>query len=65
MASETTPWHAAYPKPKNSNPEEINRSEVLERLRQGEQPGREFLLVDLRRNDHEVRLATGSNAEKV
>lgn len=57
MASEL-PWHAAYPKPKNTAPDVISRSEVLERLNRGEQPGRDFLLIDLRRNDHEVRPIT-------
>lgn len=54
MASEGAPWHEAYPNPKNTA-ETISRSEVLERLNHGEQPGRDFLLVDLRRNDHAVR----------
>jgi hypothetical protein len=54
MVSEGAPWHEAYPNPKNTA-ESISRSEVLERLNHGEQPGRDFLLVDLRRNDHEVR----------
>jgi arsenical-resistance protein 2 len=59
MASETGPWHAAYPKPKNTDPQSISRSEVLKRLDNGEEPGRDFLLVDLRRSDHEVRLGLG------
>jgi hypothetical protein len=54
MASEPAPWHAAYPKPKNTA-ETISHSEVLGRLNRGELPGRDILLVDLRRNDHEVR----------
>ncbi len=55
MPTENTPWHAAYPKPKNTSPDSISRSELLERLNRGKQPGRDFLLIDLRRNDHEVR----------
>lgn len=58
MASEGAPWHAAYPKPKNADPEAISREEVLRRLNRGNQPDRDFLLVDLRRNDHEVRCRT-------
>jgi hypothetical protein len=54
MALETAPWHAAFPKPQ-STAQTISRSEVLARLKGGEVPGRDFLLVDLRRNDHEVR----------
>jgi hypothetical protein len=62
MASEGPPWHAVYPNPKNTA-EAISRSEVLERLNHGEQPGRDFLLVDLRRNDHEVRHIIVNGAE--
>lgn len=58
MASEAVPWHAAYPKPKNTAPGSISRSELMERLNRGEQPGLDFLLIDLRRNDHEVRRIT-------
>lgn len=47
------PWHAAYPEPR-SNPESIERSKVLELLKEGKQSER-FVLVDLRRTDHEVR----------
>ncbi len=54
MAFEAPPWHAAFPKPKNSAPESITRSELLEKLRHSQQPGRDFLLIDLRRTDHEV-----------
>lgn len=58
MALGTAPWHAAYPDPKNTAPEHITRFELLEKFRRGEQPGRDFLLVDLRRNDHEVHPRT-------
>lgn len=54
MPTEDTPWHAAYPEPKNTSPDSVSRSDLLERLNRGEQPGRDFLLIDLRRNDHEV-----------
>lgn len=54
MASEAPPWHAAYPKPIRTA-ESISGAEVLEKFNRGEQPGREFLLIDLRKNDHEVR----------
>jgi arsenical-resistance protein 2 len=64
MASEPAPWHAAYPNPR-STPETISRSEVLERLKRGELPGRDILLVDLRRNDHEVRRIPASGTRLI
>jgi hypothetical protein len=52
MATEA-PWHAGYPAPK-SETKTISREEVLELYSAGKQPGVDFLLIDLRRNDHEV-----------
>ena len=49
------PWHAAYPPPKNENPPSIRRNEVLQLFRDGKKVGKDFILVDLRRTDHEVR----------
>lgn len=55
-ASETpAPWHAAYPEPRNSKRETITREEVLDMMKNGGVAGRDFILVDLRRADHEVR----------
>ncbi|KAK3933880.1 arsenical-resistance protein 2 [Diplogelasinospora grovesii] len=56
MSMETpapTPWCAAYaaPKPEAAT---IPREEVLVMLKE-RRPGKDFVLVDLRRNDHEVR----------
>ncbi|MCJ1346363.1 hypothetical protein MMC31_004579, partial [Peltigera leucophlebia] len=58
--SQTNPaWHAAYPSPKNSNPESISRAELLQLLRlhynsdRHEKPKKDFTLIDLRRMDHE------------
>ncbi|KAH8882368.1 Rhodanese-like protein [Thozetella sp. PMI_491] len=49
------PWHAAYPTPKREA-KSISRSEVLSMLIDGENIARkDFVLVDLRRNDHEAR----------
>ena len=58
MATDTTPppWHAAFPPPRNENPGSISREELLQRFKSGEQAGVDFLLVDLRRLDHEVGL---------
>lgn len=51
-----TPWHAAYQAPRNAEPESLTREQVLEMLKSnGSSRGTgKFLLVDLRRNDHEV-----------
>lgn len=56
------PWHAAYPPPKNSSPESISRAELLQLLllHYNNSDGHEtkakkdFVLIDLRRMDHEV-----------
>lgn len=49
-----SPWDPAYPVAKNQNPSTITRSEVLKMLREGKQPGKDFVLVDLRREDRTV-----------
>lgn len=50
------PWHAAYPLPRNS-PATISREEVLGMIKRSvENPNRDYVLVDLRRNDFEVKL---------
>ena len=57
MASEAAaaPWHAAYPTPR-AQVQTISRDEVLELLKEtkAEPEKRDFVLVDLRRNDFEV-----------
>ena len=50
------PWHAAYPRPSNPKPDAITREEVLNMMKSGEVAGRDFILVDLRRTDHEAGL---------
>jgi len=58
-ASSSAPWHAAYPAPRNSQPEGIRREDVLEMMKLGEKKaGMNYVLVDLRRNDHEVNFHT-------
>ncbi|KAF2687104.1 Rhodanese-like protein [Lentithecium fluviatile CBS 122367] len=63
MATETPaappPWHAAYPAPRNPTPASMTREEVLAMMKQS-QAGRDFVLVDLRRNDHEGGTIRGS-----
>ena len=48
-------WYDAYPRPQHTSPSAINRNDLLALLQSGKRPGKDFLLVDLRRNDHEVR----------
>jgi len=47
------PWYAAYPAPK-SEVVTISRDVVLEMLKSTPVEKRDFILVDLRRNDFEV-----------
>ncbi|OQV03439.1 Rhodanese-like domain-containing protein isoform 2 [Cladophialophora immunda] len=51
-SQEEKPWHAHFPAPRETDPQAITREDLLERFRQGQSGGRDFLLVDLRRNDH-------------
>lgn len=57
MSSSTTtperPWHEAFPAPR-STAASITREEVLRWFQEGKKPGKDFVLVDLRRVDHEV-----------
>lgn len=61
MSAPTTspekPWHAAYPSPRCQAPASISPTSLLHALQSGRKPGIDFLLIDLRRNDHEVRSA--------
>jgi hypothetical protein len=52
MTDQEQPWYAAYPQAK-ADPEPINRSEVLQLLKQGKED-KDSVLVDLRRTDYEV-----------
>lgn len=47
-------WYDAYPKVKSQRLEPISRSDLLDLIHSGALPGRDFLLVDLRRDDHRV-----------
>ena len=56
-ASPPSPWHAAYPAPRHSQLEGICREAVLEMTKlQEKEAGKDFVLIDLQRNDHEVIL---------
>ncbi|KAK5187901.1 hypothetical protein LTR99_011172, partial [Exophiala xenobiotica] len=51
--SKTPAWHDAYPKPRNPLPNVVKRDDLLQWLKDGQKSGVDFLLVDLRRTDHE------------
>jgi len=51
MASEQQPWHAAFPKP--TSPAFISREDTLA-LFSTKTPGKDFILIDVRRTDFEV-----------
>lgn len=56
-AASPPPWYAVYPAPRNS-PATILREEVLDMMKAGGvAAGKDYLLVDLRRNDHEVNIS--------
>lgn len=46
-------WHASYPAPKAIVPA-VTRETVLSWMREGKLPGKDFVLVDVRRTDYEV-----------
>lgn len=52
--ADTDPY-AAYPAPSHTSPKTIDK-EALFKLIHQKQPGKDFLLIDVRRNDHEVLL---------
>jgi hypothetical protein len=55
-AGSSAPWYAAYPAPRNPSPISMQREDVLEMIMHSE-AGKDFILVDLRRNDHDVCLS--------
>ncbi|MCJ1399376.1 hypothetical protein MMC11_002578 [Xylographa trunciseda] len=54
------PWHAAFPAPQTSSPATIPRAAVLQWFSDGKQSGRDFVLVDLRKEDHKGGTICGS-----
>lgn len=56
--AEEPAWHAAFPAPRHqsSSLPDVEKEDVLALLKDGKLPGDRggFLLVDVRRNDHEV-----------
>lgn len=63
--SKTPAWHDAYPKPRNPLPNVVKRDDLLQWLKDGQKSGVDFLLVDLRRTDHEVTIAAKQNYDTV
>ena len=54
--AEKRAWHEAYPLPRNQTPAAISPEDLLARIKRGDKAGVDFLLIDLRRTDHEVNL---------
>ncbi|KAH6971030.1 Rhodanese-like domain-containing protein [Ilyonectria sp. MPI-CAGE-AT-0026] len=55
------PWYAAFPAPRESQPGGVTREELLKMLKGCDKfADRDFILVDLRRNDHEGGTIRGS-----
>ncbi|GAB1199023.1 hypothetical protein APSETT444_008355 [Aspergillus pseudonomiae] len=59
MSTPEAPWHAAYPAPRTTAAK-LPRQELLQWLKEGKQPGKDFVLVDLRRADFEGGTIRGS-----
>ncbi|KAF3038544.1 hypothetical protein E8E12_008786 [Didymella heteroderae] len=60
VTSPPPPWHAAYPAPRTT-PVTILREDVLNMIkRSASTSSKEYILVDLRRNDHEGGTICGS-----
>jgi hypothetical protein len=53
---EERPWHAAYPAP-TAAASIVTREMVMSWMQAGRLPGKDFVLVDLRRTDYEVSLS--------
>ncbi|EXJ74496.1 oxidoreductase [Cladophialophora psammophila CBS 110553] len=58
--AQASAWYDAYPKPRTQSPATLSRQELLQWLQDGKKPGADFLLVDLRRTDHEGGTIKGS-----
>lgn len=53
------PWLAAYPLPKCTDQPSIPRTEILRLFQDGYKQGKDFVLIDLRRTDHNVTSTQG------
>lgn len=45
-------WYDGYPAVKSQDVPVLSRSDLLGMIKSGASPGQDFILVDLRRNDH-------------
>ena len=55
MSSDPAPWYSVYPTPSTPPPPSISRDRVLDLIKYSEgAEKRDYVLVDVRRNDHEV-----------
>ena len=54
MGEQPIPWEQVVPGAYNTSPASITRDALLEMFRAGRKPGLNFLLVDVRREDHKV-----------
>ena len=50
-STEETPWYSKYPVARTRSPASISREYVLDMIKGGQ---KDFILIDLRRADHEV-----------
>lgn len=48
------PWFEAYPPPKNRQSETVTREGLRQWILEGQSTDKKFILVDVRREDHEV-----------
>lgn len=58
--SSEAPWYVAYPAARNKNPSTLSRVDLLASIKEGKKPGKDFVLVDLRRTDYEGGTIRGS-----
>lgn len=48
------PWFEAYPAPKTAKSDTVTKEELRQWILGGEKSGKDFIVVDVRREDHEV-----------
>lgn len=59
MGVPEAPWHAAFPAPTKKEPGTMTQGEVLQMIKDCEnEAGKDYLLVDLRKNDYQVRFSS-------
>lgn len=55
------PWHSVYPPPRDVELKSITREAVLQMMKDSESAAaKDFLLIDLRRTDYEVRFPSAA-----